>query len=172
MNYYTGNFPKKQTKNTGRGILRALPALLAAALLIGGVLFSFFFLLAAGGCAAEELSSLRSFSGTHAGVYECEEATLNGTDLLETYREITLELREDGTFCVIASPAGENALHADGVYAFDETGGILFRLELNRPGLFARVRNNFGGPGFGFLDAFLVDLIQQALKFFRHFLLV
>lgn len=125
MNYYTGNFPKKQSKNTGRGILRALPALLAAALLIGGVLFSFFFLLAAGGCAAEELSSLRSFSGTYAGVYECEEATLNGVDLLETYREITLELREDGTFCVIASPAGENALHADGVYAFDETGGIL-----------------------------------------------
>lgn len=105
--------------------MRALPALLATALLIGGVLLSFFFLLAAGGCAAEELSSLRSFSGTHAGVYKCEEATLNGADLLETYREITLELRGDGTFCVIASPAGENALHADGVYAFDETGGIL-----------------------------------------------
>lgn len=125
MFYYTGNSNKKQSKNAARGILRALLAAASAAGLLALLLASFFALLAAGGCAAEELSSLRSFSGAHTGVYVCEAATLNGADLLERYSEITLELRADGTFCVTASPAGENALHADGRYAFDEQGGIL-----------------------------------------------
>ncbi len=78
-----------------------------------------------GGCAAGELSSLRSFSKPYVGQYACVSATLGGKDMLVKFREVYLELKQDGTFEITAVEKKGKVRRAEGNYVYDEENELL-----------------------------------------------
>ena len=84
------------------------------------ILLCFFGTTAFTGCKTSELSSLYSLTKPYIGVYECESATLEGKDILSLFKIVTLELKEGGTFLVIAKPKFGFTVRQEGNYSFDE----------------------------------------------------
>ena len=86
--------------------------------------------MALGACSMEEMSSLREFSRSYAGEYECVEATLGGRDLLKYFRYVILFLNRDGTFTVSArTKTGIEGAKAGSYECDTEKGEILLRAE-------------------------------------------
>ena len=51
-----------------------------------------------GGCDVSEMGSLAELSKPYVGVYECEELSLGGEEMLEKFEKIQLELEYKGDF--------------------------------------------------------------------------
>ena len=64
-------------------------------LLLASACLSLFLL---GGCDVSEMGSLPELSKPYVGVYECEELTLGGEEMLEKFEKIQLELEYKGDF--------------------------------------------------------------------------
>lgn len=81
-------------------------------------------------CDVNDMSSLKEFSRTYEGEYECVEATLGGTDLLSMCRFVHLRLEKDGTFIVAAKSRAGIGGEKQGEYAYDaQSGELIFRAE-------------------------------------------
>lgn len=76
-------------------------------------------------CDVQSLSTLREFSRTYLGEYECVEATYGGTDLLYLCRYVHLTLEKDGTFTVAAKSKAGFSEEKSGRYLYEEESGTL-----------------------------------------------
>ena len=84
------------------------------------------------GCVAlrhygNSLYEVRSFAVAkpYVGQYACVSATLGGKDMLVKFREVYLELKQDGTFEITAVEKKGKVRRAEGNYVYDEENELL-----------------------------------------------
>ena len=86
-------------------------------------MFSVFFLFCLAACDAENMGSLKDISRPYAGMYVCKELSLGGRDMRGDFEEITLELKQDGSFVLLYETKEGNRGGYNGTYGLDSEKG-------------------------------------------------
>ncbi len=86
----------------------------------------------AGICAlllACSAGGLKDIAKPHLGTYECTEAKLGATDLLQEFRDIRLELLDEENYRLVYLEKGQERKKVEGRYEFNAEKGILMLSE-------------------------------------------
>lgn len=73
------------------------------------------------GCdRAGEMGSLKDISKPYTGMYECENLSIGGRDMTDSFESVTLELKGDGKFLLQYRTAAGKEGDYEGEYTLDE----------------------------------------------------
>lgn len=109
--------------------------------------FAFFFC-----CGFRKDGGIKDIVKPYIGVYTCQSARLDDDDFLCYFKKVTVELKEDGSFVLTASPKIGRRISFGGEYAYDKDADGFFlranvkkelpegRMEIKKGKLYIRVR--------------------------------